>query len=128
MRRAQGVAVTNTKLHADVQRSFPRAAVSESSEWCAHYADLRLVQRRLNISDVMLFQNVAVTLKGSLLVHWKAFVQVNDTAVEEADDNDPFDWPLAFERLVVTTADFQRLEVAWWALSQSSDTPLTLIV
>ena len=55
VRRAQGVAVTNTKLHADVQRSFPRAAVSESSEWCAHYADLRLVQRRLNITDVMLF-------------------------------------------------------------------------
>ena len=75
----------------------------------------------------MLFQNVAVTLKGSLLVHWKAFVQANHTAVEEADDNDPFDWPLAFEWLVVTTADFQRLEVAWRALSQSSDTPLTLV-
>ena len=26
-RRAQGVAVTNTELHADVQRSFPRTAV-----------------------------------------------------------------------------------------------------
>ena len=91
VRRAQGVAVTNTKLHADVQRSFSRAAVSESSKWCAHYADLCLVQRRLHISDVMLFQNVAVTLKGSLLVHWKAFVRANHTAVEEAADNDPFD-------------------------------------
>ena len=70
---------------------------------------------------------MAVTLKGSLLVHWKAFVQANNTAVEDATAEDPFDWPLAFERLVVTTADFQRLEVAWRALSQSSDTPLTLV-
>ena len=62
VRRAQGVAVTNTKLHADIQRSFPRAAVSESSEWCAHYEDLRIVQNRLGIRDLMLFQNVAPTL------------------------------------------------------------------
>ena len=47
--------------------------------------------------------------------------------MEEATADDPFDWPLAFERLVVTTADFQRLEVAWRALSQSSDTLLTLV-
>ena len=39
-RRAPSVAVTNTKLCADVQRSFPRAAARESSEWCAHYTDL----------------------------------------------------------------------------------------
>ena len=47
--------------------------------------------------------------------------------MEEATAEDPFDWPLAFERLVVTTADFQHLEVAWRALSQTSDTPLTLV-
>ena len=61
------------------------------------------------------------------LVHWKAFVQTNNTAVEDANADAPFVWPLAFERLVVTTADFQRLEVAWRALSQTSDAPLTLV-
>ena len=67
-RRALSIAATNTKLHADVQRSFPRAAAGESSEWCAHYVDLCLVQTRLGISDLMLFQNVASTLCGSLLI------------------------------------------------------------
>ena len=42
-RRALSSAATNTKLHADVQRSFPRAAAGESSEWCAHYVDLCLI-------------------------------------------------------------------------------------
>ena len=125
-RRALSVAATNTKLHADVQRSFPRAAASDPSEWCAHYADLCLVQARLGISDIMLFQNVATTLCGSLLVSWKAFVQTNNAAVMAASEEHPFSWPVEFERLVVTTADFQRLEVAWRALSQNSATPLTL--
>ena len=31
-----------------------------------------------------------------------------------------------FEKLVVTTTDFQRLEVTWRALSQNSASPLTL--
>ena len=67
-RRALSNAVSNTKLHADVHRSFPRAAAGESSEWCAHYEDLCLVQARLGITDMMLFQNVAPTLHGPLLV------------------------------------------------------------
>jgi hypothetical protein len=125
-RRALSSAATNTKLHADVQRSFPRAAAGESSEWCAHYVDLCLVQTRLGISDLMLFQNVASSLCGSLLISWKAFVQTNNAAVMAASPEHPFSWPVEFERLVVTTADFQRLELAWRALSQNSATPLAL--
>ena len=75
----------------------------------------------------MLFHNVTSTLKGPLLVAWKAFVQSNNAAVEAATDDEPFNWPLEFEKLVVTTEEFQRLEVSWRALSKHSDTPLTLM-
>ena len=125
-RRALSVAASTTKLHADVQRSFPRAAAGESSEWCAHYEDLCLVQARLGITDLMLFQNVASILRGPLLVSWRAFVQTNNDAVLASSPEHPFFWPSEFEKLVVTTADFQRLEVVCWALSQNSATPLAL--
>ena len=52
-----------------------------------------------------------------LLVSWKAFVQTNNAAVMAASVEHPFSWSVEFERLVVTTTDFQRLEVVWRALS-----------
>ena len=95
--------------------------------WCAHYEDLRLIQARLDISDLMVFQHVATTLKGSLLVSWTAFVQANRAAVEASTEEDRFLWHLEFEKLVVTNADFHRWEVSRRALSQSSDPPLSLV-
>jgi hypothetical protein len=88
--RERRFVVTNTRLHADVQRSFPRATAGEPHEWCAHYEDLRLIQARLAISDLMVFQHVATTLKGSLLVSWKAFVLANRAAVEASTAEDQF--------------------------------------
>ena len=104
--------VTATRLHADVQRSFPRAAVSEHRDWCSHLVDLRLIQERLSISDTVLFYNVAQTLKGNLLHTWRGFMLTTLDKVEMAAPDDPFPWPLAFEHLVVTPADFLRSEAS----------------
>ena len=53
-------------------------------------------------------------------------MQANHDAVLASSPENPFSWPLEFEKLVVTITDFQRLEVAWPALSQNSATPLAL--
>ena len=74
-------AVTATRLHADVQRSFPRAAVSEHRDWCSHLADLRLINERLSISDTVVFYNVAQTLTGNLLHTWRGFMLTTLDAV-----------------------------------------------
>jgi hypothetical protein len=74
----------------------------------------------------MVFQHVAPTLKGSLLVSWKAFVRANCDAVEASTAGDQFLWHLEFEKLVVTNADFHRLEASWRSLSQLADPSLSL--
>ena len=119
-------AVTTSRLHADVQRSFPRAVVSEHRDWCSHLADLRLIQARLAISDSVLFYNVAQTLTGSLLRTWRGFMLTTLDEVERATPDDPCPWPLAFEHLVVSQADFLRSEASWRALSQLTDPSLSL--
>ena len=118
--------VSATRLHATVQRSFPRAAVSEHRDWCSHLADLRLIQERLLISDTVLFYNVAQTLKGNLLHTWRGFMLTTLDKVEMAAPDDPFPWLLAFEHLVVTPADFHRAEASWRSLSQLADPSLSL--
>ena len=119
-------AVSATRLHADVQRSFPRAVASEHRDWCSHLADLRLIQARLSISDTVLFYNVAQTLTGRLLHTWRGFMLSTQDEVERAAPDDPCPWPLLFEHLVVTQADFLRSEASWRSLSQLTDPSLSL--